>query len=370
MSSAAETPAAGNSSVLSERIREEIATAGGAIPFHRFMERALYEPGLGYYERDPGNVGRAGDFYTSVSVGPLFGELLAFHLASRLARLAEDGPVSIVEVGAHGGQLAADLLDALDRLAPSLAPRIGYQVVEPSETRRTWQARALERFGERVQWQTTLPGNVRGVILSNELLDAFPLRRGRWRKASRRWAEQGVRWTGTRFDWVDLPGPAPVEWALPEALAEVLPEGFAHEDCPGAENWWRLAAGSLREGILLTCDYGHATDGLPDPNRPEGSLRGYRRHRHVEDLLESPGEVDLTAHVDFSRIRQAGEAAGLTTVMDGTQAVFLTEIFRETLNAPERFGVWTPARVRSFQTLTHPQHLGRAFRTLVQERRT
>jgi len=368
MSDAADPGPSETSLALSERLRREIDDAGGAIPFSRFMDVALYAPGLGYYERGPANVGRSGDFYTSVSVGPLFGELLAVHIAPELLRISASGPVRIVEAGAHDGRLASDILGALDRHWPELAGSLRYAIVEPSDTRRAWQAETLAPFTGRVEWLGELPTGIRGVILSNELLDAFPLRRWRWRTALRRWMEQGVAWGGSRFQWADLPGDAPVEWALPDALADVLPDGFAREDCPAADAWWRHAARSLEAGLLLACDYGHALDGLPDPSRPDGTLRGYRRHRHVADPLGDPGDADLTAHVDFSRLRETGTAEGLSTEFDGTQSGFLTAILRNTLNDPERFGVWTPARLRAFQTLTHPQHLGRAFRSLVQAR--
>ena len=353
---------------LTRRVREEIAASGGAIPFERYMERALYEPELGYYERSPANVGREGDFYTSVSVGPLFGELLAFHLFPRLETLAQGGPVELVEAGAHDGKLAADLLGALDRFAPTLADRLTYRIVEPSGRRRCWQREHLARFAPRVTWSEALPSAFRGFLVANELLDAFPLERWRWRATTGRWVKQGVVVDGAGFAWADLGDPQPVAWELPAELAEVLPDGFVREACPGSTAWWRRAAEAVTEGGLLTFDYGSPLIAGIDPMRPEGTLRGYRAHRFADSVLEAPGEVDLTAHVDFTPVREAGEAAGLRTDFDGSQSGFLAGLVEGTLAEEDRFGAWDPKRVRAFQTLTHPQHLGRSFRALFQVR--
>jgi SAM-dependent MidA family methyltransferase len=353
---------------LHRRIQADILEAGGAIPFERFMGLALYEPGLGYYERNPDNVGKKGDFYTSVSVGPLFGELLAFHLLPTLESLVRTGPVEIVEAGAHDGRLTADLLGALDRFSPTLSGAVTARIVEPSPIRRRWQESRLAPFTDRIRWSEGLPRRFRGILVCNELLDAFPVERWRWRSTTGRWTKQGVAAGVRGFHWVDLPDPAPEGWIPEPALAAVLPDGFARERCPAAAIWWTRAAEALEEGHLLTCDYGHADASLPDPTRPEGTLRGYRKHRHVEDPLADAGEVDLTAHVDFAEVRRAGEAAGLSTLHDGAQSGFLVGVMQETLAAPDRFGGWDAARVRAFQTLTHPQHLGRAFRTLEQSR--
>ena len=148
---------------------------------------------------------------------------------------------------------------------------------------------------------------------------------------------------------------------------DVFPDGYTIETCPAAESWWREAAGILQSGKLMTIDYGLTADELFSPSRPRGTLRAYFRHHASDDLLANVGEQDLTAHVNFSAIRAAGESVGLRTEIFSTQSQFLTRILEKASqnNSP---GEWTSAQARQFQTLTHPEHLGRVFRVLVQSR--
>jgi len=154
---------------------------------------------------------------------------------------------------------------------------------------------------------------------------------------------------------------------FPSSLLEVLSDGYTIETSPAAENWWRAAAGILAHGRLLAIDYGHTADEIFSPGRTRRTLRAYHRHHVTDDLLARPGEQDLTAHVNFSAIQKAGEAAGLKTENFCTQPQFLTQILGNALKE-KSFGEWNARRTRQFQTLTHPEHLGRAFRVLVQSR--
>jgi SAM-dependent MidA family methyltransferase len=147
----------------------------------------------------------------------------------------------------------------------------------------------------------------------------------------------------------------------------VLPDGYTIETCPAAENWWREAAQVLGRGKLLAIDYGFTADELFSPARGHGTLRAYFRHHASDDLLANAGEQDLTAHVNFSVIQKVGEACGLTTESFSTQSQFLTQIL-ERAAKDNSLGTWASAQARQFQTLTHPEHLGRAFRVLVQSR--
>src|ERR1019366_813007 len=155
--------------------------------------------------------------------------------------------------------------------------------------------------------------------------------------------------------------------SLPPELLAALPDGYTIETCPAAEDWWREAAGILERGKLMTIDYGLIADELILPSRPRGTLRAYFRHHAGDDLLANVGEQDLTAHVNFSAIQAAGESVGLKTESLQTQSQFLTRIL-EKASKDNSLGEWTPAQARQFQTLTHPEHLGRAFRVLVQSR--
>jgi SAM-dependent MidA family methyltransferase len=206
-------------SVLAE-IQNEIRSKG-PMTFARFMDLALYAPD-GYYEK-PRPIGKAGDFYTSVSVGPLFGELLARQFSTWLR---ETETFQIVEAGAHDGSLARDIL----RWFETNSIKVEYVIVEPSSERRQWQQQTLENFHNRVRWEQNLPNNIRGVIASNELLDAMPVHRLRWDAAKRNWSEWFVASDVDKLIWRSGNVSSEVKNCVPvvtEQLAEVLPDGFS-----------------------------------------------------------------------------------------------------------------------------------------------
>ena len=361
---------------LSEIVRDEIVARSGAVPFVRFMELALYCPNLGYYEAKRDTVGRRGDFYTSVSVGNLFGQMLAFQFAEWLEEMKSPGKrLQMIEAGAHDGHLAWDILTWLQSNRPALFEELEYTILEPSAHRREWQRDTLECFAGKIWW---LPGfdaskrsSVTGIIFSNELLDAFPVRRLGWDAARKKWFEWGVAVAGENFTWTKMemaPDDVPLA-GVPQSLLDALPDSFSTEINTAAAAWWRQAAASLNRGKLMTADYGLDEDEFLVPSRVNGTLRGFYRHQFAGDLLANVGEQDLTAHVNFSEIQRAGDGAGLTTEFSSTQSKFLTRILEKTLK-DKSFGEWTPARGRQFQTLTHPEHLGRAFRVLVQSRQS
>jgi SAM-dependent MidA family methyltransferase len=240
----------------------------------------------------------------------------------------------------------------------------------------------LSRFDGRIRWFDSwkeLPRcGVRGIIFSNELLDAMPVHRLGWDARSKTWFEWGVCAQGERFVWKKLPtGRVPLDalpptrvpnWPeLPAGLTAVFPDGFRTEICPAAVEWWRQAATALERGWLLTLDYGLTAEQFISPERAEGTLRAYHRHQPSADLLASPGEQDLTAHVNLTALQEAGESAGLTTEGVFSQGKFLTRIAQTTWRDEPGSAAWTPARARQLQTLTHPEHLGR-FKLLIQTR--
>lgn len=354
-----------------EIIREEIAR-NRVIPFVRFMELALYCPETGYYESNKDNVGRAGDFITSVSTGQLFGELLAFQFAAWLAEFQISNlKFQIIEAGAHDGKLAADISGWLKNHRPELFAELEYVILEPSAHRQAWQKETLKPFAPQVSWFTdfenlklkTQNAKLNGIVFSNELLDAFPVRRFGWDAKCKNWFEWGVSDTCGKFVWAKMPSS---EFRVPSSeLEAVLPDSYTVEVSPAAEAWWRAAAGILGRGKLLAIDYGHTDAEVFSPGRERGTLRAYHRHHVSDDLLANVGEQDLTAHVNFSAIQKAGEAAGLITDSFSTQPQFLTQILGAAIK-DKTFGEWNARRTRQFQTLTHPEHLGRAFRVLVQ----
>jgi SAM-dependent MidA family methyltransferase len=387
----------------------------GAISFERFMTLALYCPICGYYEKEGDSIGRRGDYYTSVSVGSLFGELLAFQFAEWLekspgwstlrqapsAEAKAGGGIEamrIVEAGAHDGRLAKDVLGWLHEQRPGLFERLEYWIVEPSDRRRGWQERKLGELGTKVRWVPDLAGltgttgsaapvpqtsGLRGIVFSNELLDAMPVHRLGWDANKGVWFEWGVTLRAGRFVWTRLAGgepgdsnlrsgePSPIshrQLPIEKEVLEILPDGFSTEWCPAAEEWWHMAAVALEVGKLLTLDYGLTKEELLRPERKEGTLRGYCQHQPCSDVLAYPGEQDITGHVNFTGIRAAGESAGLKTDEFLTQSQFLTRIAARAWENQDSFGEWTPERTRQFRTLIHPEHLGRSLRVLVQSR--
>lgn len=353
-------------------------------------------------------MGHRGDYYTSVSVGPLFGELLARQFSQWLSQIdqsreepsapvAGDGfgaKLHLVEAGAHDGTLARDILRWLDRNEPALADKVHYWLVEPADWRQALQRKTLHEFSHRVSWIGSLdefpvvpnpPGQnrpgVRGVIFSNELLDAMPVHRLGWDKLKFRWFEWGVTFREGRFEWVRLPdreansqhlfqpdpfGVTAQRW--PQELWDALPDGFTLEVCPAASRWWKQAGVLLGRGKLVALDYGLEDLEWLSPARRSGTLRAYYRHHLNADALSRPGEQDLTAHVNFSALIRAGESAGLKTDAVLSQEQFLTRIAGPLLERKTQVGDWTAEDTRQFQTLTHPGQLGHSFRVLVQSR--
>jgi SAM-dependent MidA family methyltransferase len=358
---------------LVRQIQEEIRLRG-PISFARFMELALYAPGQGYYERKR-EIGRGGDFFTSVSVGPLFGQLLAFQFAQWMDALRPAGGIQFIEAGPHDGKLAADILGWTSRHRPDLFERLEYWLLDESTARRAWQAETLRAWLPKVKWVSSVEAlgqcQVDGIIFSNEFLDALPVHRLAWCAGLRQWQEACVATQDGAFAWEQRSPAAELMEHLPRMPAElagVLPDGFMVEVCPSAATWWRTASFGLRRGKLLTVDYGLTDEERFQPERAPGTLRAFTRHHASADLLSQPGEQDLTAHVNFSALRQAGQAAGLRTEALARQSKFLTEIFARTRLAPASFEPWNEKKTRQFQTLAHPEHLGHKFRVFIQER--
>lgn len=315
--------AAALSARLEELIRAEITGAGGSIDFARYMELALYAPGLGYYSAGARKLGEGGDFVTAPELSPLFGRCVARQCAQVLERLDHG---DILEIGAGTGALAADLLAELETLG-RLPER--YLILELSaDLRERQQAFLRERLPHllsHLHWLDRLPApGFQGVIFGNEVLDAMPVHRFRWTRQGVR--ELRVGGGGGGFVWRDEPaGPGLAEavTALCNEVGEGWPEGFESEVNPGLAAWIREIGERLARGMILLIDYGYPRHEYYHPQRATGTLMCHYRHRAHPDPLILPGLQDITAFVDFTAVAEAGVAAGLDVAGYTTQAYFL-----------------------------------------------
>jgi SAM-dependent MidA family methyltransferase len=300
-------------------VRAAIAAAGGWIPFTRYMDLALYAPGLGYYAAGAQKLGAAGDFVTAPEMTPLYASALAAQIAAILA--ATKGR-EIVEPGAGSGRLAADLLNAL---AGRDALPSRYAILEVSPQLRERQRATLSRdaaaHAKRVVWLDALPDAIDGALIANEVLDAVAIRIVVRRGVE--YFERGVAWdeSARAFGWADRPADARTASL---AAARFPGSGdYLSEINPAAEALVETIGRSLAAGAALFIDYGFPAAEYYHPQRAEGTLMCHYRHRAHGDPFAWPGLTDITAHVDFTAMAQAGERAGLRVAGFASQAPFL-----------------------------------------------
>jgi SAM-dependent MidA family methyltransferase len=300
-------------SALRARLRRA-AGPKGLLRSDRFLEIALYEPGLGYYTHPGVAIGRAGDFYTASHASDLFAATLAKRLGREFDRLGRPPIFTVVEVGAGDGHLAERLVGPLTQATGGA--RLDYRLVERAPA---LKARAIERFsarpppeGAEVSFAEALAsdGPFRGAVVANELLDALPFRRAVAREG--RWHELFVRVDEEALSWSEGPEVGGEDAAAVET-------GTIDELPSAALAWIRELADHLEEGCALLLDYGGGTEELRR-RFPGGTLAAVRHHRPVADPLEHPGLSDLSAFVDFDRIRTAAGRAGLSETAYRPQA--------------------------------------------------
>jgi SAM-dependent MidA family methyltransferase len=308
--SSAPSADAHEASELTRFISAEIAAQHGWIGFERFMELALYAPGLGYYARGDRQFGlmpaTGSDFVTAPQLSPLLGTTLARQVAQALEATGTD---ELWEFGAGSGALAAQVLAALGGHVRR------YHIVELSAPLRERQRRTLAPYPGQVCWLDTLPRRFSGVVLGNEVLDAMPVMLLHY--DGRQWWERGVGVDGGRFQWSDRPTQArpPVEGAyVPGTVTEL----GRH-----AMGFVRMLAAGLERGAAFFIDYGFPEAEYYHPQRHGGTLMCHRAHRADTDPLVDVGAKDITAHVDFSAVALAGQEAGLAVLGYTSQARFL-----------------------------------------------
>jgi SAM-dependent MidA family methyltransferase len=314
---------------LTELIRETIR-ARGPQSFTWFMQQALYHPEHGYYSSGRCAIGRKGDYFTNVSVGPLFGHLLAVQFTEIWEKFGRPDDFVIVEQGAHDGQFARDVLESLHKRAPEFFAAVRYRIVEPFPLLRERQSRTLELFRDKIEWRDSLQPFV-GVHFSNELLDAMPVR------LTSNGGEKCVGVDGDKFVFVERPTDENIKFNQ------------------AALNWIDDVAANLRRGYIITIDYGRSGAEF------EGYVQTRAHHRSLESPFEQIGHADITMHVDWTSIAERAQANGLRVAAFSDQHHFLTGIISESPNLTSESNA---KMKRELQTLLHPEMLGRAFQVL------
>lgn len=377
--------------LIAERIR-----ANGPITVAEFMGLALYHPSLGYYARVSRRTGRAGDFFTSVDVGPAFGELLARQLAEMWKILEDSGPrvpspssrsslrgaaapgFDLVEAASGNGQLVRDILDAAQAHHADFYEHVRVHLVEVASAAREVQPDTLGPHASRLASSgDALPDSVQGVVLANELLDALPthavvMREGGLKEVFVDLDDQGGDHVLVTREMT--PSTPEIARYLERAGAR-LASGWRAEVCLEAPLWIQRAAGALDRGFLLLLDYGHEAAELYSGTHSAGTLATFHRHTSGDlgSLLQNPGDHDITAHVDLTTVTETAERAGLTTIGRLDQTYFLLGLgLAEGFDAPPPasapgagFDVVALKKRLALKTLVLPGGLGSTLKVLI-----
>lgn len=307
---------------MRDHLAAEIKAAGGYVSFERYMELALYAPGLGYYSGGAVKLGPEGDFITAPELSRLFGSCLALQCAEVLETLKQG---SILEIGAGSGRLALDVLSRLETLG-RLPQK--YYILEVSADLKERQQRLLETAGtaylDRVEWLQAPPREpFEGLIIANEVLDALPVSRFRWHPD--RVEEVGVEIKDGSLAMSERPADARLTERVSQLkrLGGDWQDGYTSEFCPRLEPWALEVSRSLSRGVVLWIDYGLPRSQYYLPERADGTLLCHLRHRAYHDPLLAPGLADITAWVDFTALAEASRAGGFQLAGFATQAHFL-----------------------------------------------
>ncbi|MDP1637152.1 MAG: class I SAM-dependent methyltransferase [Candidatus Nitrotoga sp.] len=348
-----------HSDQLRDLIHHDIARQGGWIPFSRFMELALYAPGMGYYSAGARKFGVAGDFVTAPEISSLFGRTLARQLVEIMAQSTPH----ILELGAGSGKLAVDILGELER-QNSLPER--YDILEVSADLRERQQSLLQarlpHLIDRVHWLDALPDSISGVLVANEVLDALPVHLVRWTDANI--VERGVASKGENFVWQERL----LESSMLLEIAQQIkvPDDTLSDVSLAARGLVSSLSERLHQGVLLFIDYGFGAREYYHPQRTQGTLMCHYRHHAHDDPFFLPGLQDITAHVDFTAVAEAAIDAGLHLYGYTTQAYFLinggiTDLLAETDS--ENIRDYLPLSAQ-LQKLTSPAEMGELFKIM------
>ncbi|AXI83914.1 class I SAM-dependent methyltransferase [Xylella taiwanensis] len=359
-----------HSEQLAAYIRHQMIQDGGAIPFSRFMELALYAPGLGYYSAGASKFGEAGDFITAPELGPLFATTVADALVPVLQQLG--ALACVLELGGGSGKFAEILLKRLMEL--KMLPR-RYAILEPSAELRQRQQAHLERalspsLFALVEWvDGPFSDEWHGVVFANEVIDALPVSRFTVRDGEV-YEETVVLDAQRSFAC----GQQPADPLLTEAVRHIernlsacFADGYCSEVLPQLPYWVQAVAGGLKRGVLLFVDYGYPRTEYYRPQREDGTLRAFYRHHVHDDWYRWPGLQDLTASVDFTALAEAGTCAGFDLVGYCTQASFLLSNGLDQLLATAEARVDEIGKLQlrnQVKRLTLPTEMGERFQVM------
>jgi SAM-dependent MidA family methyltransferase len=357
-----------HSARLVAAIRADIRASGGSIPFSRYMELALYAPGLGYYSAGATKFGAAGDFVTAPELGPLFAQCIAEAVSPVLRGLGAGS--EFVELGGGSGAFAQDVLLAL---AARNALPAAYRILEPSADLRERQRERLQGalpppVMARVHWiDRPADDEWRGVLFANEVLDALPTTRFTLLDGEVM-EEHVVAGAEGAFDIRMRPADALVAGAvrhLERTLGEPFADGYRSEVLPQLPYWMQAVLGSLEAGLALFVDYGYPRGEFYLPERADGTLVCHYRHRAHADPFFLPGLQDLTAFVDFTAVAEAGQGAGFELAGFASQAAFLLNNgLQDRLEADAADEIERHRRTNEAKLLTLPGEMGERFKVM------
>ncbi|GMR20413.1 MAG: SAM-dependent methyltransferase [Gammaproteobacteria bacterium] len=344
---------------LTSHIQQEI-DATGPIDFARFMELALYTPGLGYYAGGREKIGERGDFITAPEVSPLFGRCLARQVR-QILEVIEDG--TVLEVGAGTGALAVSMLNELEALH-SLPAR--YAILDTSGSLQTRQQEILQQtlpdLAKRVEWWQALPeSGFKGIIIANEVLDAMPAQRFKIGEQDIKTLQ--VDYNDKGFHWSSRIADKDITQRI---ATSDLPAGYISEINLTAEAWVRSIADCMEQGIALLIDYGYPQHEYYLPQRNTGTLKCFYRHRTHEDPFYLPGQQDITTSVNFTAMAEAAHETGLSVLGYTSQAEFLLSLGLDAMAAEIDTSDTRAylARTQEIKKLTLPHEMGELFKVL------
>lgn len=357
------SPEASASSVqLQQIIANRINEQGGSIPFSEFMQLALYTQQFGYYTGGAHKIGASGDFMTAPTLSPLFAQTLAGQLRDLLPQTAG----YLYEFGAGTGALASDLLNAL-------ADNVhGYFIIELShelaDRQRAYITQHAPKFADKVQWLTELPDAFDGILLGNEVLDAMPIERIR-QTATGEFQRVHVALENQQLTWQYLPlNHAELRHFAEQYFPEAEPDSdYTSEIHPAQHAFIHTLAHKLTRGAMIWIDYGFDAKQYYHPQRTDGTLIGHHRHHSIHDPFYRVGLTDLTAHVNFSDVAEAGVSAGLDLIGYTTQAHFLFNLGILDLLATQYPHTDTAEYIQSahaVQQLTAQHEMGELFKVM------